>query len=500
MDITRRSFIRWVIASGAAMACPVPGFGRQKKSGSIEIPSEELHGETNKVCHEVRDAHKLPLPAPSRSCDVVVIGGGPSGLAAADEVKGTDFLLLEKEPHLGGNAYTETWEGLSYSTGAAWTTIWPEAQELVSRFKLDQTRIQGEDSACFDGVWIRNFWNGRIHNPAFDQLPYPVSVKGVFRRFMAEIDKIDYAAEMDRLDQRRFSEFFEGYPPQLRDFWDGFGRSNWGAGCGHTSAYLGIQAAKQWFREPRYTWEGGMGIGPRRIFEGLPESARKRVLTGASAYKVRRRGKKVEVSFFQDGQPQTVEAKAAVVAVPKFFAQFLVEGLPEDQAAAMSKMRYQPYLVFNLCFNRVVYNQGYDNWVVGAKHFTDFVPADWVKYADGGDLSRKQVITVYSPRPEAERADFLDDADVLAKAKAAVRELVKLFPGWSDHLAEVRIYRRGHPMPMSIPGNFTRLQPLARRDFPPVYFAHSDSASEVSDFFFAALAGIGAAKKALKHV
>src|SRR5581483_2082630 len=167
MDITRRSFIRWVIASGAAMACPIPGFGKPRKSSPLDVSSEELHSETNKVCHEVRDGHKLPLPAPSRSCDVVVVGGGPSGLAAADEVKGADFLLLEKEPHVGGNSYAESWEGLTYSTGAAWTSLWPEAEELAKRWSLDLHRIQGEDSACFERTWIRNFWNGRVDNPAF---------------------------------------------------------------------------------------------------------------------------------------------------------------------------------------------------------------------------------------------------------------------------------------------------------------------------------------------
>jgi hypothetical protein len=232
----------------------------------------------------------------------------------------------------------------------------------------------------------------------------------------------------------------------------------------------------------------------------LPKSAQARIRTGAYVYSVKRADGKVRVSYFHDGKPHTVEAKSAVMATPKFITKMLVDKLPTDQYEAMSNIRYAPFLVYNLCFDRVVYNQGYDNWPIGTKHFTDFIPADWVTHAEGGDLSRKQVITVYAPRPETDRRAILDDAKVLKMAQDAAGELVGLFPGWLDHLKEVRIYRRGHPMPMSSPGYFTQLQPLGRRDLAPIYFGHSDAMGEVSDFLYAAWSGITAAQKAAKHL
>jgi hypothetical protein len=165
----------------------------------------------------------------------------------------------------------------------------------------------------------------------------------------------------------------------------------------------------------------------------------------------------------------------------------------------MGSIRYCPYLVYNLCFDRVVYNQGYDNWIVGAKKFTDFITADWVTHADGGDLKRPQILTVYAPRPEVERPELLDDELVLENAQAAVQELGVHFPSWQDHLKEVRIFRRGHPMFMATPNLVTRVQPLAGRDFSPIYFAHSDNHGSVSEFGDAVVNGIDAAKKATKH-
>jgi predicted NAD/FAD-dependent oxidoreductase len=504
MDLSRRSFIRWVIASGAAMACPIPlsaAGGADKPKDADALPGGTLRSEDFSICHKVRDGEALPAAAVDQTCGVVVIGGGPSGLAAADELKTTDFLLLEKEDHVGGNSFTESWEGRPYSTAAAWDSMpIPEFTALAKRFKLDWKKISGEDSVCYEGKWIRNFWNGRADNPAFDQLPFDKPVKDGFRQFLTDIESMDFEKNVGELDAQPFSNFLKGRPPQLKAFWDAFGPSNWGAPTEQTSAYVGLTAARDWFRFPHYTWEGGIGVGSQKVLAALPESARKRILTGCYVYKVARRDGKVLVSFYRDGKPHTVAARAAVMATPKFITKMLVDRLPTDQYAAMSGMRYSPFLVYNLCFDRVVYNQGYDNWPIGSKNFTDFIPADWVTHAEGGDLKRKQVITVYAPRPESERLDLLDDAATLAKAHAAAGELVGLFPSWADHLKEVRIYRRGHPMPMSVPGYFTKLQPLGRRDFSPIYFAHSDAMGEVSDFLYAAWSGITAAQKAAKHL
>ena len=258
--------------------------------------------------------------------------------------------------------------------------------------------------------------------------------------------------------------------------------------------------ARDWFRTPRFTWEGGIGIASQRVLDALPPSAKARLLTRASAYKVARRGKKVWVSFFQDGKPRTIEARSVVMATPKFITKHLVAGLPDDQRDAMAAMRYAPFVVYNLCFDRMVHNKGYDTYPIGAKNFMDIIPADWVTHAEGGDPGRKQVLTVYAPQTEASRSDILDDETMMKMAHAAAEEVTALLPGSVEHLREVRISRRGHAMPMSVPGNYTKLQPLVRRDLPPIYFPHCDPHREISDFLYGPLTGIPAAQKAVKHL
>ncbi|MBI4425180.1 MAG: FAD-dependent oxidoreductase [Elusimicrobia bacterium] len=499
MALSRRSFIRWVLAAGAGLSCPLPGRA-QPASGSGE-KKPRLRSEDASVCHRVRDGDAMPAPAPARRVDLVIVGGGPSGLAAAVHAQGSDFLLLEKEDHLGGNAFAEEWQGLRYCTGSAWATLFsPEVEQLFKRWELDLKPIQGLDAACFNGTWIPGFWDGNPESPVFDRLPFPQPTRDSFRRFLRDVAPIDLETEGPRLDATSFAELLKPYAPEIAAYWDTFGPSNWGAKAADTSAYLGVQAARDWSKWPRLTWEGGLGVGSERLYARLSEADKRKVVLGAAAYSVERKGKKAVVRYVQGGEAHAVEAKAVVMATPKFITWRLVQGLPEKQRKAMAAMRYAPFMVYNLCFDRVVYNQAYENFVVGAKHFTDFVPADYVTHAQGGDLSRKQVITVYAPKAEAERHVFLDDAATLAQAEAAVDELGALLPGWSEHLAEVRVYRRGHAMPMSAPGVLTRLQPASRRDHGNVFFAHSDSDGDVSDFAYAALNGVEAASKALRRL
>jgi oxygen-dependent protoporphyrinogen oxidase len=494
MNLSRRSFIKWLVSAGGALACPFPVSGAGGPKGG-RPPS--MRSETNEVCHAVRDGYELPAPPVSEKRDVVIVGGGPSGLAAADHLGGADWLLLEKEGHLGGNAYTEEWQGLPYCTGSAWMSIFtPEVQGLVDRYRLPLKPIEGGDAACFEGKWIADFWTGREDNPAIEQLPYPDDVKRGMRRFCAELGKLDLKKDLKKLDRMSMGDLLQGHSAPLKDYWDAFGLSNWGADAASTSASCGVEAALEWPVSKRFSFEGGLGIASRKIIDHIPEAQRGRLLTGASAYRVRRDGKRVLVMFRRDGQDICVSAKAVIMAAPKFITRLLVEDLPPKQMEATGLMRYAPYLVHNLCFDRVVYNQAYDNFVVGAKSFTDFVPADFVAHGKGGDLNRKQVITVYSPLREEDRKSLLDDAAAVSRAQAAAEELAALFPGWADHLSEVRTYRRGHAMPMSIPGWYTDLQKKARKDHGRVFFAHSDSAGTNSDLAYAAFNGIEAAAKA----
>ena len=115
MTTNRRDFIKFVVAGSVAAGCPVdlPLLAADAPT----VPSVE--GEDNRICHQVRDGKIFSRPPVSARHDVVIVGGGVSGLAAAYLLRSRDFLLLEKEPHWGGNAYLMEYQGNAYATGSA---------------------------------------------------------------------------------------------------------------------------------------------------------------------------------------------------------------------------------------------------------------------------------------------------------------------------------------------------------------------------------------------
>ena len=83
--------------------------------------------------------------------DVVIVGGGVSGLAVAWLLRERNVLLLEREPELGGVSKSATWRGLEYALGAAYVIDPdPDAEDARERrtFGLLQDlglRERGED-------------------------------------------------------------------------------------------------------------------------------------------------------------------------------------------------------------------------------------------------------------------------------------------------------------------------------------------------------------------
>ena len=88
--------------------------------------------------------------------DVVVIGGGITGLAAADRLAaaGVRVTLLEAAEHLGGNIHTASFAGRALDLGAeALVTREPAATELCGELGLAEDLVTPASSHTY--VWTR---------------------------------------------------------------------------------------------------------------------------------------------------------------------------------------------------------------------------------------------------------------------------------------------------------------------------------------------------------
>src|SRR5581483_6488573 len=130
---------------------------------------------------------------------------------------------------------------------------------------------------------------------------------------------------------------------------------------------------------------------------------------GATVLQVEQKGSGIYVSYSENGELKTIAGKTAIIACPKFIAKRIVKGLDEEHYDAIAAMRYQPYLVVNVCSSQVIYNGSFDTNIPAPSPIVDFNVADWVINRDNKEVNRPAILTCYVPRSPEERSRVLHD-------------------------------------------------------------------------------------------
>lgn len=472
MSANRRDFIKFVVAGAVSAGCPVDLSLVAAQTAETHTPAS-VDGEDNRICHQVRDGRVFSRPPASAKHDVVIIGGGVSGLTAAYRLQHRDVLLLEKEPHWGGNAYAMEYDGSTYGTGSAFLWTNSEAFRFAKEIGLDPLPVNSPDASIINGEFVPDTWGDGLN-----KLPYPPFTRESFKKFKSEMMRIDVEKRGVELYNVPFSSFMKLYAREIKQWWDTFGPSNWGATSDETAAGLAISefqdVVEQSHSDNRCTWPGGLGAITRKLAEMLQPRYGDRMQTGATTVAVVPGKDDVQMTYVSGGDLKTVTAKAVIMATPKFITRRIVEGIPDKQGTAMQQIRYAPYCVVNLIFDKPVFNKGYDTWCPG-NTFTDVVVADWVSRKKSGYKQKHNILSCYTPMKEEDRGYLLNEIGSRKIAANVLRDFQKLTPGTNVDPIEVHIYRRGHPMFMSTPGLYTQVQPLARQPMDRVLFANTDS-------------------------
>jgi monoamine oxidase len=490
MSGTRRDFLKFVVAGSVAAGCPID-------IALLAAPDDsktQIEGDNFEICHQVRDGHSFSRPPISKHYDVVIVGGGASGLSAAYFLRQHDFLLLEKEPHFGGNAYLEEYQGQAFATGSAYDEKGTSSEQLAREIGLTTLPVDCFDPTILNGHWIKDTWHAGL-----DELPYPASVRDSFKKFRADMLAIDITKNIEQLDNTQLAKYLSNYAPEVKSWWDAYGPSNWGAKSADTSAYVALvdfQEVIATEKDVRITLPGGNGALTRKLVEIVQPKSSERLVADATIVSVEPQKNEVRVTYIQAGSLHSVGAKFVIMATPKFITSRIVAGLSDAQQDAMSSYHYCPYPVINMIFDKPVYNRGYDTWCPG-NSFTDFIVADWVVQKQPGYKQKNNILTFYTPLAEVERKKLLKIDDCRQIAASVLRDFQKLLPEFAAaDPVEVHFYRRGHPMFVATPGTFTKIIPAASQPLERVFFANTDSIGPESEISGA----VDSARKATEWV
>jgi predicted NAD/FAD-dependent oxidoreductase len=469
--------------------------------------------------HRLRELKRgsLPTPAVQRRANILIVGAGVAGLAAARALaqgRVDDVHLLDLEDAPGGNSRSHQIAGMACPLGAHYLPVPGDAAvevvELLESLGLSRVvhgrRVYDERHLCHspqERLFIGGIWQEGLL-PVHGQSEATLAQ---YRRFGAEVARASafgfsipsarspWRPEHQALDAITFQRWLDEHgfdAPALRSHLDYCCRDDYGAGPAQVSAWAGLHyfASRHGFhapgvgeseeREGVLTWPQGNGW----LTERLAVPHRERIHTGKLALRVEEGRHGVEVDVW-DAQARHVErwtAAQVVLATPLFISARLLVAAPAALQAAASQMRYAPWLVANLHLDALLDDTGgappaWDNVLhgspalgyVNAMHqSTRPHPGPTVLtsyWALGGD-SAEQL------RAQRER---LLHGDWASWSRVVLDDLARAHPDLPAKVKRIDLSRYGHAMSIPLPGlrSSAALQALSNPTG-RVHFAHSD--------------------------
>lgn len=385
MPISRRELLAGILGTSAGLLVGCEG-GEKRLP-----PAGEILAPSFAIGHRIRDGFR-PRPAADRwrETDVVVIGGGISGLAAAWRLRRAGlerFAVLELEPAAGGTSRSGRSSLTAYPWGAHYVPVpMPENRSLIAvlremgvieRLDGKGAPIVGEEFLCRDPE-ERVFVDGQWHEGLYPSAGASPRDLEELRQFRAEIARwvawrdgkgrrafaIPVAAgsddlEVTALDSISLSDWIKRHgwtSPRLLWLVDYSCRDDYGATSAQTSAWAGLfyfasrVRGKEGESQPLITWPEGNG----RIVDYLAGRVKDQLHCGLAA---------VDVATIKTGETESVEitavdvrtdeavgfrARRCVFAAPQMLAPYLIRRLSEDRKRGAREFEYSPWLVANL--------------------------------------------------------------------------------------------------------------------------------------------------------
>jgi len=466
------------------------------------------------IGHRLRDRARMASPKERRAAEVVIVGGGVSGLAAAWRLRKRgfqDFVLLELEERPGGNSRWGENAISRYPWAAHYLPV-PDKENIYVRELCEEFGLLKD--GVFDERWLchspqeRLFIHGRWQEglepltgataedlrqmKRFDERMREFAATGAFALPLDPgLEKATTA--LRALDSISMHEWMrrEGFSSEpLRWLIDYSTRDDYGTHADAASAFAGIHyfASRPHEEKGPLTWPEGNGW----LMERLLASVRGHVHTGSMVYRIQRQGTRWSVWT----EKMLYETSLVIFAAPTFLAQWLV-----DPAPARYPFDGAPWMVANLTLHRWPHNHGFDySWdnVIYRSPSLGYVVAT---HQSLSTHHPRTVWTYYWALADGRAVDqrrILLGGDWSYWKERILADLERAHPDIRQCVSRIDIFRIGHAMPRPEPGAmFSKARRALCRHSGSLVFANSDL-SALSLFEEAVYRGVTAADYVLR--
>ena len=466
--------------------------------------------------HQLRDAKSWPAPSRQRRAQVLIVGGGIAGLAAAHGFMQhgvAEVHLLELEDQAGGNSRGHRLGGMACPLGAHYLPLpGPMAHELsdwlheigllrqhLGRSVADERHLchSPQERLFIDGAWVEGLLPpaepGSRTLAQYQQLAMRIKDVSKSRHgkpaFVLPAHRAAFGPEQAALDQLTFAAWLlaQGLDDaKLLWYLDYCCRDDYGAGIHTVSAWAGVHyfASRHGFHPPGddeaeraavFTWPEGNAWLVQRLLAPMQD----RVHHARTVFRVSVGRHDVQVLAF-DETAQAVEAWRAdtvVLALPLHVASRIVDNPHPALTDAAAKTQHAPWLVANLLLDAPLLERrgappSWDNVIYGGASL-GYVDA---MHQSLRPVAGATVLTAYHALPMSQRRSLLE-APWETWAQQVLDELRPTHPDIGRRVQRVELMRWGHAMALPLPGQHAMASRAALRAMRGrLRFAHADLA------------------------